>query len=100
VEGRQYASTFVNTEGARIVEGHQYASTVDAISAKIVEGHQYASTVVDIISARILVGVKYASTAVNAVNTKNAKEGVTNEANGTEDEKHAVALSLLPNRQL
>jgi len=100
VEGDQYASTVVNTEGARNVEGHQYASTVDAISAKIVEGHQYASTVVDAITARILVGVKYASTAVNAVNTKNAKEGVTNEANGTEAQKHAIASSLLPNRQL
>jgi len=69
-----YAITVVNAISARNVEVHQYAITVvDAVSARNVEVHQYAITVVDAVVAR------------------NAK-GVKNEANGTEAQKHAIAL--------
>jgi len=91
-----YASTVVYAVSARNVEGHQYAITVVyAVRARNVEGCQYAITIVYAVSARNVEGVKYAITVVDAISARNAK-GVKNEANGTEAEKHAVALPYFP----
>jgi len=96
VEGHQYASTIVYAVSARNVEGRQYASTVvNAVRARNVEGHQYAITAVDAVSARNVEVHQYAIMVVNAVVARNAK-GVKNEANGTEAEKHAIALPYFP----